>query len=176
MNKDKGWIKLEKCIDELGIMGEAEPFDKTHAYIDMKILCNYEDHPFSPCGGQNVIVIHRGQFHTSVEKMAKRWNWSKNKTVGFLKKLSKLGLIRMTSHNYGTTITLVKYDNSAIEAETDGATVGTTEGTTNGATDGKTDGARYKKNKKYTLLPYMCLADPPTNSICSFSWVMRWNL
>ena len=148
MATDKGWIKLEKTIDELGIMTDDEPFDKTHAYIDMKIMCNYEDHPFSPCGGQHVVVIHRGQFHTSVEKMAKRWNWSKNKTVGFLKKLSKLGLIRMTSHNYGTTITLVKYDNSTIEAETDGATDGATEGTPKGKTDGKTDGARYKKNKK----------------------------
>lgn len=147
MAKNKGWVKLENNIDTYELMAKGEPYDKTHAYIDMKILCNYEDHPLSPCGGQNVIIIHRGQFHTSIDSMAKRWNWSKNKTVGFLNKLQKIGLIDMTSHNYGTTITLLKYDNFGIEGETDGKTDGKTVGKTKGATDGKTDGARYKKNK-----------------------------
>ena len=43
MGKDKGWIKLEKNIDDFDFMDKKEPFDKTHAYIDMKSqLCNYE--------------------------------------------------------------------------------------------------------------------------------------
>ena len=143
MNKDKGWVKLEKNIDEYEIMGKKEPFDKTHAYIDMKILCNYEDHPFSPCGGQTVITIHRGQFHTSIDGLAARWKWSKKKTICFLKKLEKVHLIEVKTHNYGTTITLLKYDNFG----NDGKTVDTTVDTPKGKTKDKTVESRYKNNK-----------------------------
>ena len=143
MASDKGWIKLEKNIDAYELMGKNEPFDKTHAYIDMKMLCNYEDHPFSPFGGQTVITIHRGQFHTSIDKLATRWKWSKNKTVFFLNKLKKVGLIDVKSHNYGTTITLLKYDNFGNEGETVGKTIGTP----NGKTVGKTVGSQYKNGK-----------------------------
>lgn len=147
MGKDKGWIKLEKNIDDFDFMDKKEPFDKTHAYIDMKILCNYENYPFSPRGGETVIIIHRGQFHTSIDNLAKRWRWSKNKTVGYLKKLEAYGIISTTSHEYGTTITLLKYDDSVIDGTTNGTTNGSTSGATKGSTNGSTDGSRLKKDK-----------------------------
>lgn len=144
---DVGWIKLHKDVNDLGLMKKDEPYDKTHAYIDLLIQCNYEDKIFNPCGGRYTIYIHRGEFHTSIENLAKRWNWGVKKVRFFLELLEKKNLIVLKKSNLGQTITLVRYDNKPLQGQTKGIAEGITEGTMEGKTEGITEGIRLKKNK-----------------------------
>lgn len=150
---DTGWIKLHKDVDELDLMKKGEPYDKTHAYIDLLIQCNYEDKIFSPCGGRFTFPIHRGEFHTSIENLAKRWNWGTKKVRFFLELLEKKGLIILKTSSFGQTLTLTRYDAKPIQGQTEGITEGKAEGKTEGKTEGiaegTTEGIRLKKDKKY---------------------------
>lgn len=146
--KDKGWIKLPRDIDELGIMSEKEPYDKIHAYIDLLKRCNYEDKPFTPRGGEKIIIIRRGQFHTSLGSLASKWNWSLNKVRGYLKRLQNLNLAHTEAHTYGITVTLVRYDVEGSDGIAKGTANGISTGTSIGISNGISTGIRLKNSKK----------------------------
>lgn len=147
MAKDKGWLKLPRDIDDLDIMGKNEPYDKVHAYIDLLKSCNYEDKPFTPRGGETTIIIHRGQFHTSLGNLASKWKWSLNKVRGYLKRLHNLDLAHTEAHTFGITITLVKYEVEGGDGISKGISNGISDGTANGTSNGISNGIRLKKDK-----------------------------
>ena len=54
-------------------------------------------------------VIKRGQLHTSIGHLSKRWGWSYKKVVRFLDLLKSLEMVQTDGRANGTTITLVNY-------------------------------------------------------------------
>ena len=119
----QGWIILHRQILENPIWNE-EPFTRGQAWIDLLLLANHKDNKFFING--NIMTIKRGQFHTSILKLADRWRWSRKKTKHFLDVLIQDNMIAIDvskgGTSNGTTITIVKYD--------DFQNVGTTEVTT----------------------------------------------
>ena len=77
---NKGFIKLPRnIIDESHYY--SEPFTRTHAWIDLLLLANYQDTTALVRGVK--IVVKRGQVCRSITELAKRWKWSRNRVMRF---------------------------------------------------------------------------------------------
>ena len=139
----QGWISIHRKIRECFIWNE-EPYDKAHAWIDLLLRANHDDKKVLING--QVQTVERGQFHTSLYKLAHDWQWDRRKVKRFLEMLEKERMIA-TSCNVGgttngTTITIVNYEKYQGEGIEYGTTDGTTHGTTVGTTDGTTHGTK----------------------------------
>ena len=135
---DKGWIKLSRQIQEHWIWSDPE---KLKAWLDLLMLANHEAKKVEMRDG--LVSIRRGQLVTSIDKLAKRWGWSKNRVYRFLSLLESDNMVQRNANRYRTTLTIVNYSKFQDRQNTDG----TTNGTTNGSTDGSPSGSRTKKNK-----------------------------
>lgn len=113
MAKNVGWIKLFRKLIDNRIYFE-EPFDKTHAWIDMILVADSD-----------------GTINTSIKQLANRWKWSEGKVRRFLERLSEDGMVRTNgSHGgstNGTTVSIVKYGEYQCGRRTDGSTDGSTD-------------------------------------------------
>jgi len=157
MTKGKdGWYPLQRSITEGTVWNCGEPFGKRGAYIDLLLMANYEEKKVMPRHSNDVLIIHKGETLTSFEHLAKRWGWSRNKTIAYIDQLEEAGLIERKSYNFGTVLTLVEYSESGNQQTTSRTTNETTNettkstsgGTTNGTTSETTKGLRHKKDKK----------------------------
>lgn len=103
----KGWVRLHRQIEdnELYLL---EPFTKGQAWIDLFLNANHFDGSFNIRG--NIIEIKRGQIGWSELRMAKRWQWSKNKVRRFLKLLETKQQIVQQKTTLTTIITILNYD------------------------------------------------------------------
>lgn len=135
---DKGWIKLSRQIQEHWIWSDPE---KLKAWLDLLMLANHEAKKVEMRDG--LVSIRRGQLVTSIDKLAKRWGWSKNRVYRFLSLLESDNMVQRNANRYRTTLTIVNYSKFQDRQNTDG----TTNGTTNGSTDGSPSGSRTRKNK-----------------------------
>ena len=145
--KDEGFIKVFRDIEDTSLWDSCEPHNPRSAYIDLLLLANYKDKYLTLRTGK-VIFIPRGTFHTSIESLAGRWMWSKNRVTRYLNRLERIGLISTNRNADGTTVTLVKYDVAGSTRYTDGdAHEDAHEDTRE---DGREDarGVRLKKDKK----------------------------
>lgn len=104
---DKGWIKLYRDIQDNELWKSEEPFDKRAAWIDLIMMANHKDNEVVFNG--NVVLVKKGQLITSEMKLAKKWNWSKDRVRRYLALLIKLGMITKKCTAHCTTITLVNY-------------------------------------------------------------------
>jgi predicted transcriptional regulator len=86
----------------------SEPFNRTHAWIDLLLLANSSDNFFFKRGIRVDIV--RGQIGYDAETLAKRWQWSRGKVERFLKHLEKDGMVVRQKNNVTTLISICKYD------------------------------------------------------------------
>lgn len=87
-----------------------------------------------------LIPIKKGQFFTSLEKLSRRWNWGKHKTLDFLKLLEAENMIIRDSGTLnGTLLTIVNYKKFQKNGNTKGNTDNTTDSTTYNTTDNTTD-------------------------------------
>lgn len=116
MAKNVGWIKLfRKLIDNR--MYFEEPFDKTHAWIDLILIADKD-----------------GEIRTSIPQLADRWKWSQNKVRRYFAKLEADDMVHTVgSHggsSNGTTISLVKYKDYQLGRRTDESTDERTDGIT----------------------------------------------
>lgn len=105
MAKD-GWIKLHRQIQE-GSIWEEKPFDKRSAWIDLLLSANHADKKIYFNG--NFFVVKRGQYLTSIRKLAERWGWSYDKCLRYLKLLEADGMLLKDSNKSRTLITIVNY-------------------------------------------------------------------
>lgn len=113
MTKGKdGWYPLQRSITEGTVWNCGEPFGKRCAYIDLLLMANYEEKKVMPRHSNDVLIIHKGETLTSFEHLAKRWGWSRNKTIAYIDQLEEAGLIERKSYNFGTVLTLVEYSES----------------------------------------------------------------
>lgn len=113
----EGWISLYRKIRNSWIWKSREPFDKRSAWIDLLLEVNhqYEKIEFN---GQ-IIEIERGQTITSIDKLAKRWMWSRHKASDFLNRLEKEGMIVQIRDNKKTLISIENYEKYQITVRTE---------------------------------------------------------
>jgi DNA replication protein DnaD len=135
---DKGWIKLSRQIQDHWIWRDPE---KLKAWLDILLLSNHETRKVEMRDG--LVSIKRGQFVTSIDKLAERWKWSRNRVYRFLSLLEADGMVQRKANRYRTTLTVVNYGKFQDRQNTNG----TSNGTSNETTDGTPNGTRTRKIK-----------------------------
>ena len=103
----KGWIKVNRKIQDHWIWSKDKQFDCRSAWLDILLSANHKDNKF-PLGTE-IIEVPRGSFITSEIKLMERWGWSKTKVRTFLKLLENDEMIVKKSDRKKTTITIVNY-------------------------------------------------------------------
>jgi predicted transcriptional regulator len=86
----------------------SEPFNRTHAWIDLLLLANSNDNFFYKRGIR--VNIQRGQIGHDTDTLAKRWKWSRGKVERYLTMLESDGMIVRQKSNVTTLISICKYD------------------------------------------------------------------
>lgn len=130
----EGWIKLHRKLLDCILWIDEEPFDRRSAWIDLLLLANHSDKEILFNGSP--ITIKRGQYLTSVRKLAEHWHWSANRTLRFLRLLESLKMITKESDNYRTLLTIENYGVYQDMWDTNGYTDGYADEHTDGYTDG----------------------------------------
>lgn len=123
---DKGWIKVNRKVMDNEIWESKEPFDRRSAWIDLLLLANHDDHNIMYRG--QIIEVKRGQVNRSIDWLAKRWKWSRNKARGYLQALQSAKMVTTESTTQGTTITIENYSKYQDTPPTKGTTNKTTQG------------------------------------------------
>lgn len=126
---EKGWIKLHRKILDCEVFA-GEPFSKMQAWIYLLLMANHE--PREIRLGYEKVVIERGQFHTSERKLASIWGWNFKTVRRFLRVLEVEQMITKNVSTYGSTLTIVNYDNYQVGGSTEGSTKGSTKGSASG--------------------------------------------
>lgn len=103
----KGWISIYRKIQDSWLWNE-KPFDKSHAWIDLLLLANYQDKKVLL--GNELLIVKRGSFITSQKKLMNRWGWGSEKTRKFLKLLDSDGMISFNADKCKTTIAINNYE------------------------------------------------------------------
>lgn len=146
-DKDKGFIALFRSIQENELWEMDEPFDRRSAFVDLIMMANFEEKTFV-LHGSTKTTIKRGQLHTSIGKLAKRWKWSENKVRRFLALLKELDMVHSNGTPYGTTLTLVNYGKYQLSQRTYGSTNERPDERADERTDERTNGRRLNNNKQ----------------------------
>lgn len=104
----QGWISVHRNIYDNWIWNDTEQFDKRSAWIDLLLMANHEDKKVLIDG--QLEIVRRGQRITSINKLAKRWKWSRKKVTNFLQTLEEddMIILKKEQGKY-TTITIVNY-------------------------------------------------------------------
>ena len=102
-----GWIKIHRCMMDNPLY-HSEPFNRTHAWIDLLLLANSNDNFFYKRGIR--VNIQRGQIGHDADTLAKRWKWSRGKVERYLTMLESDGMIVRQKSNVTTLISICKYD------------------------------------------------------------------
>ena len=105
----QGYIKLHRQLRECWIWVDDEPFDRRSAWVDILMSANHADNKMLFDG--NLILIERGQFITSIRKLASKWKWSTTKVSHFLDVLESDQMITRKSDSKKTLISVVNYGN-----------------------------------------------------------------
>lgn len=108
MDLTKGWILVHRSLLDCAIWESNEPFSGRDAWIDLLLVSNHRDKEI--IFNKNPMTIKRGQYLTSVRKLADRWHWGKDKTLHYLRTLEKLNMITREADSTRTIITIVNYD------------------------------------------------------------------
>ena len=77
----KGWISVHRQIWNSWVWDD-KPFSKGQAWIDLLLMANHEDRKVLI--GNQLIIVKRGSFITSIRKLCDRWGWSNTKVRSFL--------------------------------------------------------------------------------------------
>ena len=104
----QGWIKIHRKLLECDIWDYDEPYTRRDAWIELLLLANHSDKDIIFDGHKT--VVKRGQYLTSVRKLATRWQWGKDKTLSFLRLLEECGMIIKESDSRRTLLTIVNYE------------------------------------------------------------------
>ena len=102
-----GWIKLHRKIQDCWIWQE-KPYDKARAWVDLLLLALHHDKKLLI--DNEIFVVERGSFMTSILKLSDRWGWSRNKVKRFLELLEDEQMLNTKRTPKGTLVTIVKYE------------------------------------------------------------------
>lgn len=127
----QGWVKAHRKLMENAIIWEtSEPYDRRSAWMYLVMMANHEDKEIRI--DNNVITVKRGQHYTSIQKLAEKWHWSRNRADRFLGMLTSANMVYADRTPRGTLLTIVNYGFYQGSWETNGAT----DEAANGATIG----------------------------------------
>lgn len=132
-----GWIKLHRKILDCFIW-QDKPYDKARAWIDLLLIAMHHDKKMLI--DDEIVMIQRGSFMTSIVKLADRWGWSRNKVVRYLDVLESEQMLNTKRTPKGTLITIVKYDDYQLADMSSESTYESTYGATNETPDESADG------------------------------------
>lgn len=102
----KGWIHLHRSIQDCWLW-QIKPFDKARAWVDLLLFANHDDRKIYD--GGKPIIVQRGQYLTSIEKLTDRWGWTRNKTKRFLATLEADEKLTTERTNRWTLVTILNY-------------------------------------------------------------------
>ena len=102
-----GWIKLYRKMVDCCIWQSNEPFDKRSAWVDLLLLMQHKDKKMMVDGV--VKSVKRGSYMFSIDKLASRWRWSRNKVKRYLSELESEQMLYTERTKRGTLITVVNY-------------------------------------------------------------------
>ena len=115
---NEGWILIHRKLQESRIWtAPNQPFDKRSAWVDLLLLANHTD--VETLFDYKPLTVKRGQYLTSVRRLAQRWSWSKDRTLKYLRLLESEQMIHRESNNQRTLITIVNYEFYQYEQDTD---------------------------------------------------------
>lgn len=147
----EGWILLHRKLQECEIWSNSQPFDMRSAWVDLLLLANHKDveliFDYKP------MTVKRGQYLTSVRKLSSRWNWSKDRTLKYLRMLERLGMIHRESTNQRTLVTIDNYGIYQDMQDTDKDT-GSYTGKDTGSYTGSPQTNNENNEKKYIYGDY----------------------
>lgn len=103
-----GFIKLYRGLEEHALWLN-EPFTKGQAWVDLLLLTNHKPGYITLRNGE-MLPIKRGECGWSMEKLAKRWQWSRGKVKRFFLLLFELKMIQQTDISKTTVIKLCNYE------------------------------------------------------------------
>ena len=144
MAKSEGWIKWFRKAEHNDVL-QDEMFDKLHAFMYLVEKANIE--PVDIPIGNKTLHLERGQFFTSIRKLAKEWNWSLGKTHRFIGTLCGTHMIHTNSIMNGTLVTIENYSKYQSARNTRSNTNSNTNDNTNGR-------QRKKKEEKDAKRPH----------------------
>jgi len=102
---NSGWLKIHSQIRNHWLWKDPQYL---RAWIDMLMMANWK--PTKRIYKNEIILIDRGSFPTSVRKLMLRWNWSNRKLYRFLKLLQKDAMIHTVKDHGFTLIKITNYD------------------------------------------------------------------
>ena len=115
----KGYIKLHRQIQDCWLWTE-DKFSRGQAWVDLLLMANHEDKKILFEG--KLITVKKGQFVTSIYKLAERWRWDRKKVSNFLKILESDEMVTTKRTTKGTTVTIVNWGTFQDGGTTEGAT------------------------------------------------------
>lgn len=141
-----GYIKLHRGWHDSPQFAD-EPYCERAAWCWLLTNAAWKDTTQRNHKGE-VVQVTRGQYHTSIRRLAAEWGWSSKRVRTFLKALEKCGSTGTVSAQGGTVITICKYE----DYQSAGHGLGTDTGTdshTVGAQSGHTkeEGKEGKEEK-----------------------------
>ena len=104
----EGYIKLYRGIEDNDLWLQ-EPFTKGQAWIDILLLTNYTSGSILLKNGE-IVQIKRGDCGWSMERLAKRWQWSRGKVKRFFDYLQTQKMIQQTDIPKATVINVCNYE------------------------------------------------------------------
>ena len=140
----EGWIKLYRQLQENPLWSN-EKFTKGQAWVDFLLMANHKDKKIF--FNNEIITIKRGQFLTSIVKLADRWKWNRKTVSSYLYTLQKERMITKTSDNRKTLITIENYGIYQSAEEIDGQQNGQLITQQNGHQNGQQRDSRTDTNK-----------------------------
>lgn len=150
--KNNGWILLHRSIIDNWVWDD-KPFSFGQAWIDLILRANHEDGKIYIKG--RLVTVRRGQMWTSTRSLAERWGWKTDKVTSFMRVLEQDKMITRKPTQWGTLLTVEKYDNFQAPSNTKGYAKGYTKGDALGDTPGDRTKKKERtlKNKKKESLP-----------------------
>lgn len=142
------WIKIYSGIKNSAVWNDPL---RLKAWIDILLSANYQDREWFHNG--QVLKIKRGQFVTSIRKLAESWKCSTNTVRRILIQFEELHMIERKSDTLRyTLLTVVKYvdfqDGKVHDGYSDGYTDEHSDGYSDGHSDEYSDGTQHKNIKK----------------------------
>jgi hypothetical protein len=118
-----GYIKLYRGWGENDAFRDAT-FCQRAAWVWLLEKAAWKDtHRRDPHG--NIVMVKRGQLHTSTRTLGATWGWSKNKAERFLRDLENCQMLDRQTDRHGVMLTITNYEKYQGERTKDGPRSGT---------------------------------------------------
>lgn len=115
-----GWVRWYRDAEVNPVLEDAAGYDKTHAFLWMVMRANFKRVYINVDGKRK--RLNRGQFFTSIRKLAAAWGWGPRKVSKYLDDLETNGMITRKRYHGGTIITVENYSKYQDSCNTNGHT------------------------------------------------------